>query len=60
MKKPVEFLPEVQLPITLSLEDIKADMYTFSKNFPKDQIPHVMEGGEINDMIHNYRRPKTT
>lgn len=35
-------------------------MYTYAKNFPKDIIPHIKEGGEINDSIHNYRRPKPT
>jgi len=33
-------------------------MYKFSKEFPIKVIPHVTEAGEINDIIHNYKRPK--
>lgn len=33
-------------------------MGTFAKQFPTDIIPHITDGKEINDRIHNYRRPK--
>ena len=33
-------------------------MYKYSKEFPVKVIPHVTEMGEINDTIHNYKRPK--
>lgn len=33
-------------------------MSTFAKHFPTDIIPHIKANGEINDNIHNYRRPK--
>lgn len=60
MKKPQEFLPEVQQPIVMTLDDIKQDMYSYVKKFPKEIIPHVTESKEINDLIHNYRRLKPT
>jgi hypothetical protein len=56
MKKPHEFLPEVMKPITLTLEDIKQDMNNYVKKFPKEIIPHITEGRDICDHIHNYRR----
>jgi len=31
-------------------------MYNYAKNFPKDIIPHIKDGGGINDEIHNYKR----
>jgi hypothetical protein len=58
MQKPHEFLPEVQRPITLTVDEIKADMQKYVKKFPKKIIPHMTEAHEINDIIHNYRRPK--
>ena len=33
-------------------------MYKYSREFPIKIIPHVTELGEINDVIHNYKRPK--
>jgi hypothetical protein len=44
----------------MTLEDIKQDMYSYAKRFPKEIIPHVNEAKEINDIIHNYRRLKPT
>ena len=58
MKKPHEFRPEIQRPITVTIEDIKQDMGTFAKQFPTDVIPHIKDNGDIKDSIHNYRRPK--
>ncbi len=58
IKKPQEYLPEVQLPIRMTLDDIKQDMYSYAKKFPKEIIPHVNEAKEINDIIHNYQRLK--
>lgn len=53
-----DVMTEIQQPITLTLEEIKYDMYNYAKNFPKDIIPHIKDGGGINDEIHNYKRPK--
>ena len=58
MKKPQEYMKEIQKPITVTIEDIKQDMSTFAKQFPTDVIPHITDNGSINDTIHNYRRPK--
>jgi hypothetical protein len=33
-------------------------MYVYSREFPQKIIPHITEIGEINDNIHNYKRPK--
>jgi hypothetical protein len=33
-------------------------MYSYSRKFPINIIPHVTELGEINDIIHNYKQPK--
>lgn len=33
-------------------------MYVYSREFPTKIIPHITEIGEINDNIHNYKRPK--
>lgn len=38
-----------------SLEDIRKDMFTYASNFDKDCIPHISEGNQIVDKIHNYR-----
>ena len=42
----------------MTLDDIKQDMYSYAKKFPKEIIPHVNEAKEINDIIHNYQRLK--
>ena len=33
-------------------------MYKYAREFPNKIIPHITEAGEINDVIHNYKRPK--
>jgi len=33
-------------------------MYRYAREFPTKIIPHCTENGEINDIIHNYKRPK--
>ena len=58
LKKRDEFLPEIQKPITMTIDEIKQDMNNYAKNFPIDQIPHISENDDIVDPIHNYRRPK--
>ena len=58
IKKPDDFLDEISQPITFTLDEIKQDMYSYAKNFPKQIIPHIKEGGAINDIIHNYQRSK--
>ena len=55
--KKVEYLFEIQKPISFSLEDIKLDMYRYAKEFKKESIPHISERGEIVDNIHNYPKP---
>lgn len=51
-------IQELQTPITVTLEEIKSDLITFSKRFPRDSIPHVTEIGEVNDTVHNLTRKK--
>lgn len=55
MKKPEEFLSEVQRPITMTVEDIKQDLNVYVKKFPKEVIPHITETNEVCDNIHNYK-----
>ena len=33
-------------------------MYRYAREFPTKVIPHCTENGDINDIIHNYKRPK--
>mmetsp|Transcript_15752 Transcript_15752/g.24241 ORF Transcript_15752/g.24241 Transcript_15752/m.24241 type:complete len:281 (+) Transcript_15752:900-1742(+) len=33
-------------------------MYRYAREFPIKVIPHCTESGDINDIIHNYKRPK--
>ena len=58
IKKKDEFLDKIAKPITMSLEDIMADMNTYAKQFPTYIIPHLSSDREIVDPIHNYQRPK--
>ena len=51
----MEYLRDVQRPIMYSLEDIRKDMFTYASNFDKDCIPHISEGNQIVDKIHNFR-----
>lgn len=60
MKKEKEYHEEVALPIKVTFEEIKQDMSYFARWFPTEEIPHIMQNGEINDIIHNYRRPKAS
>eukprot|EP00347_Sterkiella_histriomuscorum_P010573 403375759 len=55
-----EFLSELQTPIAVSIEQIIMDMFKYTKDFPIKIIPHVTEGDEINDIIHNYKKNKST
>lgn len=58
--KKVEYLHEIQKPISFSLEDIKLDLFRYTKEFKKECIPHISENNEIVDTIHNYpKAPKT-
>lgn len=34
------------------------DMYKYANEFPAEAIPHINEGYEIIDNVHNYARPK--
>ena len=56
--KPHESIPELQKPITITVDDIKQDMNSFVKKFPKESIPHITETNEICDNIHNFRQVK--
>ena len=42
----------------MTLDDIQTDMYKYANAFPAEEIPHINEGYEIVDHIHNYTRPK--
>ena len=39
----------------MTLDDIQTDMYKYANEFPAKEIPHINEGFEIVDHIHNYR-----
>ncbi len=44
----------------MSIEQIIVDMFKFTKDFPIKVIPHITEGQEVNDIIHNYKKNRTT
>ena len=52
-----EYIDDILQPITIQQDDIIKDMYAYTKEFPIEIIPHITENGEINDLIHNYKRP---
>ena len=35
-------------------------MFKYTKDFPIKVIPHITEGKEINDVIHNYKKTKSS
>lgn len=39
--KKLEYLHEIQKPISFTIEDIINDMHTYERGFDKDVIPHV-------------------
>lgn len=43
----------------MTIEQIIMDMFKYTKDFPIKIIPHVTEGNEINDVIHNYKKTKS-
>jgi hypothetical protein len=45
-------------PITIQKDEILKDIYQYRKEFPYKIIPYITENGEINDIIHNYKKPK--
>lgn len=53
-----EYLQDIINPLTVQKDQIVTDMYMYSREFPQKIIPHITEIGEINDNIHNYKRPK--
>lgn len=53
-----EYYEDIIQPITILQDDIIKDMFRYAREFPIKVIPHVTEQGEINDTIHNYKRPK--
>ena len=53
-----EYLQDIINPLTVQKDQIVTDMYVYSREFPTKIIPHITEIGEINDNIHNYKRPK--
>lgn len=42
----------------MSIEQIIVDMFKYTKDFPIKVIPHITEGQEINDVIHNYKKTR--
>ena len=53
-----EYLIDIKHPLMIQKDQLLEDMYTYSRKFPINIIPHVTELGEINDIIHNYKMPK--
>jgi len=58
IEKIEEARPEIEKPIQMTLDDIQTDMYKYANEFPAEEIPHINEGYDIVDHIHNYTRPK--
>jgi len=44
-------------PITIKQAEIQKEMYAYCREFPVKLIPHVTETGEVNDIIHHYKKP---
>jgi hypothetical protein len=53
-----EFLEDILKPITIQKDEILKDIYQYRKEFPYQIIPHITDNGEINDIIHNYKKQK--
>lgn len=53
-----EFLQDIIRPVRMQKEQIMKDMLDYTHEFPTKLIPHVTDRGQINDIIHCYKRPK--
>ena len=53
-----EYMIDIKHPLMIQKDGLLEDMYSYSRKFPINIIPHVTELGEINDIIHNYQQPK--
>lgn len=51
-----EYFIDIKNPLTIRQEEIIKDMFKFTRDFPMKVIPHVTEQGNINDILHNYKR----